>query len=149
MVKKDIKRNLNSIKRHLRTSSLEVREQLLTYHARSLLIYFGAPMTSAGFWKERDINLIEKQLFRGIFHTPGDLRSDVIKNLVQTTESVWPTILKISRRTQQTVQYQEKITEVPYEPKQREPRPQLFIPKAMADVIWANTRGRTALYYGT
>lgn len=31
----------------------------MTYYARSLLIHFGTPMTSAKYWKEKDIKHLE------------------------------------------------------------------------------------------
>ena len=76
----------------IRHTSLEIKEQLLISHSRSLMIYFGTPLVSAGIWKKEDIDSIERELFREIHLLPRDIDRRAILNIAQQQRTAWEVI---------------------------------------------------------
>ena len=65
-----VKRNLGHLKWKLRKVDSAIKETLTCVLARSILVYIGTPMVSAGLWKREDIDRTEAQLFRQINGLP-------------------------------------------------------------------------------
>ena len=77
--------------------SLEVKEQLLFSYSRSLLQYFGTPLVAAKVWERKDIESVEKELYRELHLLPKDIDRDIIMNVAQNLEPVWHTIDRLAK----------------------------------------------------
>ena len=66
LAKEQIQRNLNVLRWKLRGAEPDVVQQLTCCLARSLLIYIGTPMVTAGLWRRKDIDSLEAGLYRKI-----------------------------------------------------------------------------------
>ena len=106
-----IRRNLACIKHKLRGTNMGVMEQVLISYARSLLIYFGAPLLGAHIWREVDIERCEKELYKEIMLLPNDLNRNSIINVVQSTEPVKYVIMRLMRKSIDRISKQMSIKE--------------------------------------
>ena len=66
LAKEQIQRNLNVLRWKLRGAEPDDVQQLTCCLARSLLIYIGTPMVTAGLWRRKDIDSLEAGLYRKI-----------------------------------------------------------------------------------
>ena len=56
--------------------------------ARSLTIYFAAPLYAAGLWDADKIKKIERALYKEVYMLPNDLARSTIVNLVRNSRPV-------------------------------------------------------------
>jgi len=78
-----IRRNIGLVKAKLRNAEPRVMEQVILSFARSLLIYFAAPLYAAGVWDEKKIESIERDIYKEVYMLPNSLNRAAIVNLVR------------------------------------------------------------------
>lgn len=116
------------------------------YYGRSLLTYFGAPLVGARLWGERDINHVEQQLYRQIYNATGDISGRTIANVTQDQCQAWHSISKLAERAKLLSHRQNTLRDPPIN--QTTQRTHIYVPRIMAETMWATTRGRTVAQYG-
>ena len=71
-------RNLRFIKWKLRFANSLVMEQVTNAYARSILIYMGTPLVAAGIWSKKDVQSIEKAIFKKTAMVPNNINPTII-----------------------------------------------------------------------
>ena len=80
LTKEQIQRNLNVLRWKLRGAEPDVVQQLTCCLARSLLIYIGTPMVTAGLWRRKDIDSLEAGLYQKILFLGNTIPNKAIQN---------------------------------------------------------------------
>ena len=101
---------MNSLKWKLKDAEPDVVQQLTCCLARSLLIYIGTPMVTAGLWKRKDIDSLEASLYRKIMFLSNSISNKAILNTMTSIRLGGKTIDNLVKRTREDAERQKRIT---------------------------------------
>jgi len=121
---------------------------------RSLLIYYSMPLVVSDILSLKQMDSIEREYLREILNLPKDIKREVICNVAQTTRPVANTIKALSAKckalvaTQRTLEQSWGLPEIlQQKAEQLSKLEKIYIPKALAETIWAVSRGSTTVHY--
>jgi leucyl-tRNA synthetase len=77
---------------------LEIKQHLLQIYSGSILISFGTPLVASRSWKKKDIDGIEKELYKITKLLQQDIKSDNLINLAKQMTPAWITIDRLPRK---------------------------------------------------
>ena len=102
--------NLNSLKWKLKDAEPDVVQQLTCCLARSLLIYIGTPMVTAGLWKRKDIDSLEASLYRKIMFLSNSVSNKAILNTMTSIRIAGEVIESLVKLTREVAERKKVIT---------------------------------------
>ena len=86
------------MKWRLRYVKPHIMEQIMNAFARSLLIYVGTPLVTAGLWRRKDIEYIEKQTLKKSAMVPNNIHPDIVANLTSEKRRTWEVIERLAKK---------------------------------------------------
>lgn len=110
LAKEQIQRNLNVLRWKLRGAEPDVVQQLTCCLARSLLIYIGTPMVTAGLWKRKDIDSLEAGLYRKILFLGNTIPNKAILNTMTSIRLAGEAIENLARNARDESTRTNRIT---------------------------------------
>jgi hypothetical protein len=110
LAKEQIQRNLNVLRWKLRGAEPDVVQQLTCCLARSLLIYIGTPMVTAGLWKRKDIDSLEAGLYRKILFLGNTIPNKAILNTMTSIRLAGEAIENLARNARDELTRTNRIT---------------------------------------
>ena len=124
-----------------------IMEQIINSFARSLLIYIGTPMMAAGLWSRQDIERIERQVFKKMAMVPNNINPDIITNLMREKQPAWVVIERLARKNNRSNERQSTLTWSERKKTEKTYREPMYIPKNIAEQIWATSVNKTEIRY--
>ena len=100
--KKKVFKNISFLKWRLRFVKHHILEQIINSFARSLLIYIGTPMVAAGLWNRRDVDHIEKQIFKKMAMVPNNINPDLVTNIMREKQPAWLVVERLAKKNSRT-----------------------------------------------
>ena len=114
-----------------------VMETLINSFGRSLLIYLGTPMVAGGLWNKNIIEKMERSMIKKSMMVPQNINPDIITNLVRNTKPAAEIVERLAKRTNLTNERQSQIQWKPQAKIERPKQVKLYIPRIIANQIWA------------
>jgi hypothetical protein len=105
-----IYRNLNSLKWKMKDAEPDVVQQVTCCLTRSLLIYIGTPMVTAGLWKRKDIDSLEASFYRKIMLLSNSISNKAILNTMTSIRLEGEAIENLVKRKRDDAERQKRIT---------------------------------------
>ena len=124
-----------------------IMEQIINAFARSLLIYIGTPMVAAGIWKRQDVDRKERQVFKKMAMVPNSVNPEIITNLMREKRPAWTVIEKLAKKSNRTNESQSTLTWSQGKRAERTHKEAIYIPKSIAEQIWAASINKTEIRY--
>ena len=81
----------------MRGAEPDVVQQLTCCLARSLLIYIGTPIVTAGLWKRKDIDSLDAELYRNILFLGNTISNKAILNTMTSIRLAEEAIESLAR----------------------------------------------------
>lgn len=153
--KASIRRNITAIKWRLRQVDVDLKEIIMTAYVRSLLLYFATPLVTARLISAQSAEKIEREYLREVHLLPRDIKREAIVNVAQFLRPAGETVAKLAGKVRERIEYQ---TTLQYTRTIRESNPhsdlpprreKIYIPRALADAMWAYARGSTCVHFNS